>query len=98
MSKAFDTIDLDILIMKLRDVGLSFSSIEWFKSYLSSRYQVVKIQASISDQLHFTGGVPQRSILGPLLLSIYTNDLALVPKHCSIQSYVMIPNFCSTSG
>ena len=74
--------------MKLRDVGLSFSSIEWFKSYFSSRYQVVKIQASISDQLHFTGGIPQWSILGPLLFSIYTNDLALVPKHCSLQSYV----------
>ena len=70
MSKAFDTIDLDILIMKLRDVGLSFSSIEWFKTFLSPRYQVVKIQASISDQLHFTGGVPQGSILGPLLFSI----------------------------
>ena len=41
MSKAFDSIDHDILITKLRDVGLSCSTIEWFKSYLSSRYQVV---------------------------------------------------------
>ena len=74
MSNTFDSIDHDILITKLRDVGLSCSSIEWFKSYLSLRSQVVKIQASISDQ--------------PLLFSIYTNDLSLVPKHCSTQSYV----------
>lgn len=46
MSKALNSIDPDILITKLRDVGLSASSIDWFKSYLFTRYQVVKVQAS----------------------------------------------------
>ena len=46
MSKALDSIDPDILITTLRDVGLSASSIDWFKSYLFTRYQVVKVQAS----------------------------------------------------
>ena len=51
MSKAFDCIDHEILITKLQDVGLSPSAIKWFRDYLQSRYQVVKIQNATSDRL-----------------------------------------------
>ena len=77
----------------MRDVVLSCSSIEWFKSYLSSRYQVVKIQASISDQLPVTSGVPPGGILGPLLFSIYTNDLSLVTTQSYVDDTKLLLNF-----
>ena len=76
--KAFDTVNHDILLNKLYNYGIRRIALEWFKSYLSNRYQIVKYNNHESDPLKILCGVPQGSILSLLLFLIYINDLPMV--------------------
>ena len=87
MEKAFDTVNHKILLKKLDHYGIRGLSNPWFRSYLSNRIKKVTIGGASSSYRNITCGVPQGSILGPLLFLIYINDMHNAVKHSIVHHF-----------
>ena len=85
LSASFDLVSPSILLKKLEIYGVNPDIIKWIECYLSGRKQAVWVDHLFSDWLDVEIGVPQGSILGPLLFIIFANDLPYLPSCCLYQ-------------
>ena len=95
--KTFDTVGNKILLHKLQYCGIRGVCNDWFKSYLSDRKQFVSINGYNSDLMPVDCGVPQGSVLGPLLFLIYINDLHKAIQYCKVHHFADDTNLFHTS-
>jgi len=88
LSSAFDTISHELLLHSLSSIGIQGTAFEWLKSYISDRTQIVMTKGARSNPAQLTTGVPQGSVLGPLLFCIYTNSLGSLLRSHGVEFHI----------
>ena len=86
-AKAFDKVHHGILLQKLRTVGITGKLYDWIKNFLSNRKQSVSVEGCMSSESNVTSGVPQGSVLGPILFLVHISDIDKGTHHCKVSSF-----------
>ena len=87
LSKAFDSVNHDLLLAKLEAYGLDNNTVCFMRRYRTNRLQRCKINNSFSEWMKISAGVPQGSILGPLIFNIFINNIFLWLQKCDLANY-----------